>query len=439
VIIILLVLANGLFSMSEAALISARKARLQQQAEAGSKGARAALQLADNPNRFLSTVQIGITLIGILSGAYGAAALGQTAADAIRTIPPLARYADVLGLTLVVLVITYFSLVLGELVPKRIALNAAERIAALTARPMSLLSLLAAPLVAVLSFSTEAVLRLVGMRPPAEPPVTEEEVQFMLREGTQAGVFEAAEHDIVANLFRSGDRRVHAMMTYRADIVWLNVDDDLNTNLEKIAERVHAFYPLYRDEQRNIIGMVSVRALVPDILRGQQPDLLQATVPPLYIPENTSVLQALEQFRQANTPVALVINEHGDIEGLTTIADVVESILGEFDNGDNPEDREAIQREDGSWLMDGTMSTDAVEQALGRAVFDPDERGAYQTLGGFVMMRVGRIPQAADFFEWDGLRFEVMDMDGRRVDKVLVIVLPPVDPEADPSEEADLA
>jgi putative hemolysin len=224
-----------------------------------------------------------------------------------------------------------------------------------------------------------------------------------------------------------------------ADIVWLNVDDDLNTNLEKIAERVHAFYPLYRDEQRNIIGMVSVRALVPDILRGQQPDLLQATVPPLYIPENTSVLQALEQFRQANTPVALVINEHGDIEGLTTIADVVESILGEFDNGDNPEDREAIQREDGSWLMDGTMSTDAVEQALGRAVFDPDERGAYQTLGGFVMMRVGRIPQAADFFEWDGLRFEVMDMDGRRVDKVLVIVLPPVDPEADPSEEADLA
>ncbi len=418
--------ANGIFAMSEAALISSRKARLQQRAEAGDHGARAALELAENPNRFLSTIQIGITLIGIFSGAFGEAALSRGVADALRTIPFLAASADVLGTIVVVLVITYLSLVVGELVPKRLALGNPERIASAVAPPMRLLSRLAAPIVALLSFSTEVVLRLLGSRTSDEPPVTEEEVEFMIEEGTQAGVFEEAEQEIVSNLFRAGDLRVSAVMTIRSEVIWLDARNPWPENLSIISETRHAYYPVYEEEERSLLGILSTRTVLPQILKSEHLDLPNEITPPLFVPESVSALKALELLRQSRQVVALVINEHSDIEGLITLANLVEAILGEFPSVRGHVDEEdAVQRTDGSWLLDGLMQLDAVEDTLHRVIFPEEEHGSYQTLGGFAMRRIGRIPTAADHFEWQGLYFEIMDMDGRRVDKVLVRTLDP--------------
>ncbi len=406
-------------------MISSRKARLQQRSEAGDKGSQAALKLLLEPNRFLSTVQIGITLIGILSGAFGGATLSQGVAEFIRTIPSLARYADALSLFLVVLFITYLSLVVGELVPKRLALNDPERISALVARPMNLLSKLAAPVVVLLTVSTELLLRLLGVRPSDEPPVTEEEVQFMMQEGTQAGIFEAAEQNIVNNLFRTGHRRVSTFMTYRSDVVWLDMDDDQQAIIAKIVESEYPYYPVYKDEADNVTGMIAVRDILPHLIQGHTPDLASFLFDPLFVPENTSALATMELFQQTGKRVALIINEHGDIEGLVTSGDVIEAIVGEFNDQDALEEEAAVQRADGSWLLDGLMNIHDLEETLERRVAPEGEQSRYQTLGGFVMMRVERIPKAADSFEWRGLSFEIMDMDGRRVDKVLVKVLDP--------------
>ncbi len=428
ILILLLIVANGVFAMSEAALISSRKARLQQRAEEGDRGAKTALKVLQDPNRFLSTIQIGITLIGILSGAFGGATLSQGVAQALRTIPALAASADALAIFLVVLFITYLSLVVGELVPKRLALNNAERIASLVARPMNILSRLTAPVIALLIFSTELLLRILGVRPSQEPPVTEEEVQFMMEEGTQAGIFEKAELSIIANLFRIGDRRVSTLMTYRSDVVWLDIDDDHLVNFDKIVTSEHLYYPVYKDEPGNALGMIAIRDILPQLIQGGTPDLHSVLFEPLYVPENTSALGTLELLRETSKQVALIINEHGDIEGLVTANDLVEAILGEFPDIDEREEDEAVQRADGSWLLDGLMNIEDLEDKLQRDVSPDDEESSYQTLGGFIMMRIGRIPTTADRFEWRGLSFEIMDMDGRRVDKVLVTVL---DPEAE--------
>lgn len=434
-ILLLLMLANGVFAMSEAAMISSRRARLQQRADDGDAGARAAIELAKNPNRFLSTIQIGITLIGIFSGAFGEAALAQSVAAYFSTIPFLAPSADVLGTVVVVLLITYLSLVVGELVPKRLALNNAEGIAAAVARPMRLLSRLAAPVVALLSISTDLLLRLLGARPSEEPPVTEEEVEFMIEEGTQAGIFEEAEQDIVSNLFRAGDLYVSAVMTIRSDIVWLDVLDSWPENLARISQSRHTHYPVYKGEERHLRGILAVRDIFPQIIKGETPDLRAALTQPLFIPERTSTLAALELLRASGKMVALVINEHSDIEGLVTLANLVEAILGEFPSFTGAaREADAVRRTDGSWLLDGLMQLEEVEDTMGRDIFPEEERGSYQTLGGFAMARIGRIPRTADHFEWQGLHFEVMDMDGRRVDKLLVRAL---DPESEDHQQTD--
>jgi putative hemolysin len=416
IVLLLLIIANGVFAMSEVALISARRARLQQRAEEGEAGAAAALALSEEPTRFLSTVQVGITLIGILSGALGGSALAARIQPGLAAIPLLAPYADALSLALVVLGITYLSLVIGELVPKRLALNDAEGIAAAVARPMNLLSRLTSPIVSLLSLSTRGVIWLLRAQPSDEPPVTEDEVRIMLEEGAEAGVFEAVEQRMAERVFWLDDLSVGAVMTPYPEIVWLDIDAPLADNLALIRASRHSVYPVFQDEERNLLGVIKLK----DLWLTDQPawDLRAALHPPVYIPETTTALRALELFRKPDQHLAVVIDEHGGIAGVLTALDILEVIIGDVASTDSPQ---AVMRADGSWLVDGSLSITELEETLDTdTLFPDDERHNYQTVSGFVMLRLGRIPQAADWFEWGGFRFEVVDMDGRRVDKVLI-------------------
>jgi len=423
VFLLLLTVANGIFAMSEAAMISARKTRLQQRAEAGDAGARTALQLAESPNRFLSTVQIGITLIGILSGAFGGSTLAQKLAPVFEQIPALAPYSEALSVAVIVLFITYLSLVIGELVPKRLALNNAEGIAAAVARPMSFLSKITSPVVSLLGISSDLILRLLGVKPSDEPPITEEEVKIILEQGEEAGVFEEAEREIMTNVFRLGDWRAHSIMTPRTDIVWLDLDDSAEINRKKIIESRHTSYPVFQKDRQHLLGIISIKDLWAQEAKGQPMNLQTALTQPLFIPGNTQALKALALFRESGTHIGIVMNEHGDPEGIVTMIDIIEAIIGDI--APTADDATAVQREDGSWLLDGLVNLHEAEEILELDIFPDDERSDYQTLGGFVMMRVGRIPSTGDHFEWNNLRFEVMDMDGRRVDKVMISTIEP--------------
>lgn len=416
--IILLSVANGIFAMSEAAMISSRRARLQQRAENGDAGAAAALKLSEKPDRFLSTVQIGITLIGILSGAVGGSTLAKSVEPAIAAIPALATRAEAISVFLVVLLITYLSLVIGELVPKTLALNNAEGIASLVARPMQVLSTLASPIVSLLSLSTRVVLLVLGVRPSDEPPVTEEEVRIMLEQGAEAGVFATSEQQMLENVFRLGDWRTSAVMTPYTEVEWVDLDAPIEETIQLISNSRYFAYPVFQGDHRNLLGVVLLEDLWVQLANGKPLDVKAAIKTPLVIPENAPATSALEQFRITGQRLALVMDEHGSISGVITPQDILEAVLGEA-----PAETEArmSQRADGSWLVDGMLHIDEVEDLLDdKALFPEDERGDYQTLGGFVMMRIGRIPQPADQFEWNGMRFEVMDMDGRRVDKILI-------------------
>ena len=428
----LLIIANGAFVTSETAMISARRVRLQQRAEEGDAGAAAALKLADEPNRFLSTTQVGITLIGILSGAIGGSSLADSLQPLIEKIPALAPQSAAISVSMVVLGITYMTLVIGELVPKRVALNHAETTAALVARPMRMLSQLAAPVVALLSISTRIVLRVIGIRPSDEPPVTEEEVRIMLEQGAQAGVFAVGEQQMVENIFRLGDWHTSAVMTPYTEVVWLDVDDPLQETIERISRSRFVAYPVYKDEQRNLLGVVLLEDLWMQLASGQPLDLKAVLKPPLFIPENALALRALDLFRQTRQRLALVIDEHGSVAGIVTPEDILETVIGDLP--DEPQER-IIARSDDSWLVDGMLNIDEFEDYLDQELFPEDERGDYQTMGGFIMMRVGRIPREADHFEWGGLGFEVVDMDGRRVDKILVTRLHAPEEKDSPAHE----
>jgi len=419
VVIGLLILANGLFSMSEFAIVSARRHRLQALAEEGDPGAAAALDLAAEPNRFLSTIQIGITVIGVLSGAYGGAAFASLLAEWIARVPSLAPYAPSLGLALVVVLITYLTLVIGEIVPKRLALDRPEPIAARIARPMRLLSIVAAPFVRVLSASTELVLRLIGVREQTVPIVTEEEVRMMLEEGTSAGVFDEEEQELVDRVFRLSDRRVASLMTPRHEIVGIDLDDPLEENLARMREAGHSYFPVFRGDLDHIEGMVSVRALWAETAGGRGPiEIGRVLFEPLYLPESLPALKVMEQFRAAATHVALVTDEYGSVEGLLTLHDLLEAIVGTLpDEGET--EPGAVQREDGTWLVDGLLPVAEFRERFGLPPLPGEDRGYYQTLGGFVMMHLERTPATGDRFTWDGHGFEVVDMDGNRVDKVL--------------------
>lgn len=420
VIVILLILANGVFAMSETAFVSARRVRLQQWANEGNAKAAAALEFVNSPNRLLSTVQLGITLIGILAGAFGGATIAGALSEKIHAIPWLAPYSNAIALALVVIIITYLSLVIGELVPKRIALNNPERIAMFMVTLMRVLSAIASPFIHLLSLSTEGILRLIGLRPSSEPPITEEEINVLIEEGTQIGTFEAAEQDMIERIFRLGDRRVSALMTHRPDIVWLDINDPLLEITKEIRESTYSRFPVCDGSLDNVLGMLHVKDLLLQSMAGQHFDLKAALQAPVYVIENSSTLKVLELFKQTGQQAALVIQEYGDIEGLITFNDILEAIVGDISSRDELDQPQVVQREDGSWLLDGMLPIDELKEILNVRALPEESGGDYETLAGFMLTELGRIPAPADHFEWNKFRFEVMDMDGRRIDKVLV-------------------
>jgi len=420
-IVCLLILVNGLFSMSEMAIVSARKTRLQQQAEAGAKGARAALELSEEPTRFLSTVQVGITLIGILSGAFGGATIADNLAAWLAGIPALAAYSQALSVGLVVLLITYFSLVVGELVPKRVALNNAEGIAARVARPMHGVARLFTPVVALLSASTDLAVRLLRLQPSSEPDITEEEIKLMIYEGARTGIFEEEEHEIMERVFRLDDRKVSTLMTYRTELVWLDVDDPLEENLQKMVAGRYTDYPLCKDDPDDVLGVVRMQDIFAQAVLGRPVDLPAMVRPALFIPESTTALDLLERLRSKKDNIAFIVDEFGGLVGMVTLDDILEAIVGEMPAPDEVvEAPRVVRREDGSLLIDGVLSVEELKDLLDLDALPEEDESGYETLGGMIMTGLGRIPSTGDVLVWKELRFEVVDMDGYRVDKVLV-------------------
>ncbi|WP_299026871.1 hemolysin family protein [uncultured Thermanaerothrix sp.] len=424
-VIFLLILLNGFFAMSEMALVSVRKVRLQQQAEEGERGAQTALELTESPNRFLSTIQVGITLIGILAGALGGATLSGDLARWLTQWPALAPYSQALALALVVLATTYFSLVLGELIPKRLALYYPEQIATVVSRPMLALSRLTAPVVSLLSASTEVGLRLLGVHPSKEPEFTEEDIRGLIEQGTQEGIFESSEQRMVEGVFRLGDRTVDAIMTPRTEIEWIDLEESPQEILEQVLRSRHTRFPVAQGDLDSVLGVISARDVLAQSLRGGDFNLSPWIQPPLFVPDSMSVLKVLEALKSAGVSIALVIDEYGGVLGMVTHYDLFKAIVGELGEADESGEPLWVQREDGSWLMDGLLPIDEFKELLDLETLPDEERVGYQTLAGFILSQLGVIPVVGQVLEWDGLRFEVVDMDGRRIDKVLVSRISP--------------
>src|SRR5215471_16923854 len=420
VAIILLIIVNGIFVMAEMAVISSRKSRLQQMANAGSSGAQGALDLATSPDRFLATVQIGITLIAILTGAVGERTLTERLSSRLLQVSWLAAYSETIAFGIVVVAITYVSLVIGELVPKRLALYNPERIASAMASLMNFFSRLGGPAIALISGSTRVVMGVLRFRPPEAPPVTEEEIKVMMEQGTEAGVFEEAEHDIVKSIFKLGDRGVSALMKPRRDVVWLDLDDPFAENQKKLASSLYSRFPVAQGSLDNVLGIVQTKDLLTRCLAGSRMDLRENLRPPLFVPEGLPALRLLEMFKKSRTHMALVVDEYGGVEGLVTLNDILEDLVGDVASVDMPEERQVVKRPDGSLLIDGKLQIDDLKEVLEIYELLGEESGSYQTLGGLVMLQVGRVPVTGDTFELQGHKFEVVDMDGKRVDKVLV-------------------
>ena len=422
--LIVLILINGLFSLSEMAIVSSRKVRLQQRAEEGSKGARTALNLAAQPTRFLSTVQIGITLIGILSGAFGGATIAEALEALIAQYPALQPYSKAIAVGIVVSVITYFSLVIGELVPKRLALNNAERIAASVAPVMQFVATIAKPFVSLLSVSTELVVRLLGIKPASEPSVTEEEVKILIEQGRATGVFEDVEQEIVERVFRLSDRSVNSLMTHRSEMVWLDVEDPLEENIQKILSSGHTNFIVCKGNFEHIIGVLRAQDLLREYANGRSVAIPASLPMPPFVPEGVNALEVVARLRHDKSQVALVVDEYGTVDGMVTLTDVLEAIVGDIRALDERGEPAATKREDGSWLLDGTMPVDELQMLLDLDDL-PEDSYDYDTVGGLFMAQMGRVPAVGDKFEWNDLRFEVVDMDGHRVDKVLVMPTKP--------------
>jgi putative hemolysin len=417
-IVLLLVAANGIFSMSEMAVVSARKTRLQQMAEEGNKGAKAAIELADSPNRFFSTVQVGITLIGIIAGAYGGATLSEKLSAVLNQVPLLIPYSGTLSFGLVVGAITFLSLVFGELIPKRLALSDPERIASTLAPSMAALARAASPLVHFLSVATEYGLNVLGVKPTDEPAVTEKEIRLLIDQGTQAGTIEETEQDLLERVFRFGDRQVSSLMTPRPDILWIDLDAPEDSLRQEFANSHYSRLPVCRGEIDKVLGIVQVKDLLAQLLRSETLNPEVCLRKPLFVPETAPARQVLEKFRESGMDLALVVDEFGSIQGLVTLNDMLEALVGELPTDDTQADGQIMQREDGSWLVDGSMSLEELEHRI--EPLPRFQRANYRTLGGFIMAQLGHIPVVAENVHWQGFCFEVMDMDGNRVDKVLV-------------------
>jgi putative hemolysin len=419
-IVFLLILVNGFFAMAEIALVASRNARLRPLAEAGNPGAQAALELKANPSRLLATVQIGVTVIAILSGTFGEATLGDPLQRYLEESHQglLARYAHAISMAVVVIGIAYFSLILGELVPKRIALVHPERIAAALARTMRSFARVGAPIEWFLSASTDLVLRLIPFRHQGTAPVTDEEIGFMLREGAATGHIHQAETEIVEMALRLGDRRASAVMTPRTQIEWLDLDDPEPETRRKIQQSPHSRFPVVQGGSQQVIGIVQAKDVLIGVLAGQPFEVRAATRPPLYLPNTVTVLRVLETFKTSGEPMALIVDEYGDLEGLVTQGDILKALVGDIP-GSADADQRIVHREDGTSLIDGMVGLDELKQALGISSL-PGEDADYHTLGGYMMARLNRIPMVADRISAADYRFEVVKMDGRRVERVLV-------------------
>lgn len=411
---------NGVFAMSEIAVVSSRRARLVQMAEGGRAGAAQALLLSADPTRFLSTVQVGITSIGILSGAIGEATIASRIRILLESIPLLAPYAHPISLVAMVIILTYVSLIVGELVPKRLALTRPEVIASLVSRPMQWLASFARPLVAVLSVSTDGILRLLQVRPSSEPAVSLEEIKVLMEQGAEEGVFERSEQELVSNVLNLDGRVVGAILTPRSEVVFLDLEADVDENRAKLREHPHAVLPVCAGGLDHVTGFVRSTRVLEQLLVGTAFDMAAIVEPPLFVPRTMTLMKLLEHFKRTHLPVALVVDEFGGVDGIVSLSDVVSAIVGDLPSGVN-EDPAIVEREDGSWLIDGALEIEIVRRAIGAPPLGEEaDRQQYHTLGGLAMLALGRVPHTGDTFALNGFQFEIVDMDGNRVDRVLV-------------------
>jgi putative hemolysin len=414
-----LIATNGVLAMSEIAIVSSHRARLLQMVDSGSRGATRALQLAGDPTRFLSTVQVGITCIGILSGAVGEATIAGRLRVELSEVPLVAPYANAVALVIMVIGLTYVSLIIGELVPKRLALTRPEYIASLIARPMQWLASVTRPVVYLLSKSTDAILALLRAKKTPGPAVTLEEFKLLIEQGAAEGVFEKTEQEIVTNVLDLDDRHVTEVITPRSEIVFLDLQDSFEEHRERLKERPHSVVPLCDGGLDTVVGFVRATDMLQQTLSKEALDLRALATSPLFVPHTMSIMKLLEQFRRMHLPLALVVDEFGNVDGLVSLTDVMTAIVGHLPTelGEEPL---VVRREDGTWLIDGMLDLETLGRELGTDAFARDVRGHYHTMAGLAMFALGRVPRTGDVFERDRFRFEIVDMDGNRVDRVLV-------------------
>jgi putative hemolysin len=420
-----LILFNGLFAMSEIALVTARKPRLQKMVDAGDTAAAAAVKLGEDPTRFLSAIQIGITSIGILNGIVGEAVLAEPLGLWLQSLGLASPYSGYVATGLVVIVITYLTIVIGELVPKRIGQTHPEALARVVAFPIEWIALAAKPFVRLLSISTDALLKVLRVKHRAVNVMTEEEIHAVLTEGASAGVIELQEHTMVRNVFRLDDRQISSLMVPRADVVVLDVEAPFEDNLACIESSDHARFPVVKGGLEEIVGVINARQWLARSFRDDAQALAdQPMEAPLFVPETLTGMELLDNFRSSGGHMAFVIDEYGEVQGIVTLQDLIEAITGEFSPRD-PESSWAVQREDGSWLLDGHIPVPELKDRLVLQAVPEEERGRYHTLSGMMMLLTGRLPKVADNVAWEGWRFEIVDMDGKTIDKVMATRIVP--------------
>jgi putative hemolysin len=403
-IIFFLIILNGLFAMTEIALVSVRKSRLEQKAEDGNKDAQIALELLESPNRFLSTVQVGISLVGVFAGAMGGASFAEKLAVLLDSIPVLKPYSNAISLVIVVLIITYFSLVFGELIPKRLALQSSEKIALASARPMRFLSKLVSPVVTLLANSTDLGLKAMRVKDSGEAPVSDEEIMMLLEQARETGSVQDMEQDMVESVFRLGDRRADAIMTPRVDLIWLDIQEPLDENIQTVLSSSHSLFPVGDGSLDEIIGIVRAKELVGRKLNGEEVQLRDIVIPPLFIPESMPALKVLELLKTPGNRAALVIDEYGGVQGMVTLSDVLQAIIGDVPVPGENYEPQVVEREDGSYLFDGQLQIDELKDILDLDELPEEEHAGFSTLGGFMMNQLGEIPSVGQHFEWAGLR-----------------------------------
>lgn len=420
VIIAVLLILNGIFSMSELAIVAAKRVRLENQAERGNAGAKAALALAANPGEFLSTVQVGITLVGVIASVYGGATIAENLAARLETVSWIGEHAEAAALTVVVAIITYLSVIIGELVPKRIALGNPERVASIVARPMKLVSRIGSPLVRLLTGSTQFILRLFGVKGLPEPGLTEDEIHAVIEQGAESGVVPEVEHEIVENVFRLGDRHVSSVMTARPDIEWIDVNATPSEIRSAVGDGRIDWLLVCEDDIETVRGFVHAGTLLTQCLDGKTLTLAAVLEEPLYVPSTTPVFKLLERFKENKKHVAVVLDEYGGIDGVVTLTDILSDLVGTPTSNPREESPNIVHNGDGSWTADGAADMADVEEAIDLEIAAPETQRRYRTLAGFIMTQSGRVPKVGDVIAVPGFQFRIESVDGRRIERVRI-------------------